>query len=114
MNAGFVERFPGAAILDERAFSEAIVGRKFQYRGLRSEIIVERPIEVFQADGRYELHGLRAIAHERYRFRNGVVSIDGSTSFFGLSRERIFFRRDGMLLTANADGTGPTIELISK
>jgi hypothetical protein len=115
MNRHTADRFPGAALLGEAEFDSAVVGRAFRYREVGSEIVVERPKEVFREGGQYQIHWLRAISYGTYSVEHGIVSIacaDCPHSFLDLGRRRIFFRHQGRLLTAKADGKGSVVELI--
>jgi hypothetical protein len=108
-------RFPGATILDEAEFGSAIVGRRFRYRHVGTEIVVERPGEVFAENGRYEIHWLRGASYGTYSIKQGVVSIDCSAcsyDFLSLGRKRVFFWHEGRLLTISADGRGSVVELL--
>jgi hypothetical protein len=109
------DRFPGAALLGEAEFASGVVGRLFRYRELDSNIVVERPKEVFAAGGQYRIHWLRTISYGTYSIERGIVSIDCADcpySFLNLGRERILFRHEGRLLTARANGEGSVVELI--
>jgi hypothetical protein len=115
VNRSLAERFPGAILLGEAEFASAVVGRLFRYRHLGSGIIVERPKEVFIEGGRYRIHWLRSISYGTYSVERGTVSIDCAgcrNTFLNLGRERIFFRHEGRLLTADANGDGSVVELI--
>jgi hypothetical protein len=115
MNRNIADRFPGATLLGETEFAEAIVGHLFRYRDLDSGIVVERPKEVFVHGGQYRIHWLRAISRGTYAIERGIVSIDCAgcqRTFLGLAARRIFFRHEGRLLTANADEQGSVVELI--
>jgi len=114
MSRDFADRFPGATVLGEIEFVGAIVGHAFRYRLLDDGTVFERPGEFFAEGGRYST-GHRAILHGTYAFDRGVVSIDCPDcrhTFLGLGSERIFFRHQGRLLMANANGEGNVIELI--
>jgi len=113
MNRDIVGRFPGATVLDEVEFARTIIGRRFRYR-LSSEIVVVHPAEAFSEGERYSV-GHRVFSHGTYSFERGIVSIeciDCRETFLGLGRQRVFFRHQGTLLMANADGEGNVIELI--
>lgn len=110
-----LDRFPGAILLEEAEFASSVVGRMFRYREVGSNLVVERPKEVFVEGGQYRVHWLRTISYGTYSIERGIVSIDCADcqrAFLGLGRQRIFFRRQGGLFTANADGDGRVIELI--
>lgn len=113
MNRVIAARFPGAKILDEAEFASTVVGRMFRYR-VSSEIIVNCPGEHFYETGRYSV-GHRVIGQGTYSLKGGVVTIECSNcydTFLGLGRTRIFFRHQGKLLMANANGEGSVVELI--
>lgn len=115
MNRDLADRFPGATLLGEAEFASTIVGRLFRYRELDSEIVVERPKEVFVEGGQYRNHGLRTVSYGTYSIERGIVSIacaDCRYTFLGLGWERIFFRHEGRLLMATANRTGSVVELI--
>lgn len=115
MNRYIADRFPGATLLDGAELASAIVGGRFRYREVGSELVLDRPKEVFLAGGQYQIHWLRSISYGNYSIKRGIVSItcaDCPYDFLGLGKQRIFFRNDGMLLTAKADGEGSVVELI--
>lgn len=106
--------FPDAAMLGTNELMTAIVGRRFNYRLIGTDgtdLVVVRPKEVFRANGQYEVHG-RAISYCTYSIETSIVSIDCHQTFLGLGRERVFFRNEGRLFTANANGEGSVVELI--
>ena len=95
MSPAIADRFPGADILDEAEFAEAIVGRVFRYREVGSGIVVERPNEVFAEGGQYRVHWLRTISRGTYSIGRGTVMIECTgcqRTFLGLGRTRVFFR----------------------
>jgi hypothetical protein len=116
VNRSLAERFPGATILDEAELADAVVGRMFSYRQIGSDFVLHRVKEVFARDGQYRVHGDRApISYGTWSIARGIVSIDCAdcpSAFLGLSRERVFFRHAGRLLTADAHGDGSVVELI--
>lgn len=117
MSPDLADRFPGATILDEADLARAIVGRRFRYRELGSEILVEQPKEIFAEQGQYRLHGLRTISYGTYAIGHGIVSIacaDCRYPFLNLGWERLFFRHEGKLLMTSAQGGGSVVELISE
>ncbi len=117
MNQGLADRFPGAAVLGEAEFADAVVGRKFRYRVVESGLVVERPNEVFLAGGQYQLHRLRSVSYGTYAVGRGIVSIDCSdcpSAFIGLGRDRVFFRHRDRLFAMNANGEGQIIELLQE
>jgi hypothetical protein len=115
MTRDITDRFPGATLLGEAEFAGAVAGRRFRNREVGSDIVVERPIEVFAEGGQYRNHGLRTVSYGSYSIERGIVSIacgDCRYPFLGLSWERIFFRHQGKLLMAAVNGTGSVVELI--
>jgi hypothetical protein len=109
------QRFPGAVLLSEAEFADAIVDRVFRYREVGTDIIVDRPNEVFAAGGKYRIHWLRTISYGSYSIKRGIVSIDCSDCpyhFLNLGWHRIFFRHEGRLHMMTANGRGSVIELI--
>jgi hypothetical protein len=116
MNRVIADRFPDATILDEAELADAVVGRMFSYRQIGSDFVLHRVKEVFARDGQYRVHGDRApISYGTWSIARGIVSIDCAdcpSAFLGLSRERVFFRHAGRLLTADAHGDGSVVELI--
>lgn len=117
MNRDIAKRFPGAALLDEAEFTSTVVGRRFRYREVGSELVVNRPKEVFVGNGRYQIHWSRSISYGAYKVKHGVISIycpDCPYAFLDLGIERIFFRHEGKLFTAKADGRGRVVHLIEE
>jgi hypothetical protein len=115
MNQDIAARFPGAVILGEEEFASAVVGRQFRYRALGSELVIELPGEVFQANGSYRLHRTRSIQYGTYSFDRGVVAIncvDCSQPFLGFGKERVFFRHKTRLFMTSANPQGNFVELI--
>jgi hypothetical protein len=117
INRKLAKRFPGAVLLGEAEFSSAVVDRAFRYRQVGTDIIVERPKEVFAAGGKYRIHWLRTISYGSYSINGSIVLIDCPDcpyNFLGLDRKRIFFRQQGRLFTAGANLEGSTFELIDE
>jgi hypothetical protein len=112
MNVKIAKRFPGAAVLGEEEFLRVIVGRGFRYREVASGIVVERPREVYFADGRYQQVGLRATIHGNYTVKRDNILIECPKEFLGMSNDRIFFRHSNRLFTASASGEGSIYELL--
>ena len=104
-------RYPGATLLDEAEFAEVIQGRPFRYRSEDSELVVVSPKEWFFEGGRYST-GHRVTSAGNYLFERGIVVITCDQTFLHLGQRRLFFRHEGRLFTANADGTGSVVQLI--
>jgi hypothetical protein len=117
MNRNLADRFPGAVLLGQEGFASAIVGKTFRYREVDSNATVDRPKEVFVEGGQYRIHWLRSISYGTYSLKHGAVVIDCPDcpyTFLDLGSERIFFRHEGRLLTANARLDGIVFELIEE
>lgn len=114
MKQSIAQRFPGATFLSKAEFASTIVGGSFRYREFGSELLIKSPAESFFGNGQYSV-GHRAIFSGTYSYKRGIVSIkcvDCHATFLGLGKKRVFFRHEGRLLMANADGNGSAIELI--
>ena len=107
-----VAQYPGAKILSEDDFANAVVGRSFRYRDVDNDVVVVRPGEFFGEAGRYSF-GHRPIRGGTYSFECGLVSINTpDNSFLGLGKERVFFRDGGRLLTTGKAARASVFELI--
>ena len=112
LRRGVTDLFPGAVMLGWPDFRQAVVGRQFRYRLVGTEVVVERPTEVFMADGTYVLNRDRSIGYGSYSIADGLVSIAGTGGFLGLGNLRIFFRHEGRVFTTGAARGAEVYELV--
>src|SRR5688500_15174704 len=76
MSRDLVDRFPGATVLGEPEFAQAVVSGAFRYREVGSELVIVRPKEIFVEGGQYRIHWSRTISYGTWAIARGIVSID--------------------------------------
>ena len=108
----FDEQFPEARFLDEEEFRHVVVGRRFHYRPVESDLIIHGPTEFFSSDGGYS-YGHRVTYSGTWSVEAGKVLLDvEGLSFLRLGKERVFFSYRERLFTAAACDAGSVTEMI--